>query len=376
MPQAQQDTPPTDAPDVIGPGVPRPKPSLRARLIGWGRLLFAGALLTYVLTHVDWSQAAEYLGEVHVGWLGLFILTLPVANLAMAARWRVLLHANGYSPGYWRLFGLCAVGQFYNVIFPSTIGGDVARAMGLRKAIGETQAAFASTAVERLTGAAVMALFGAVTLAICWPKLWYMDQPVLGFSSGGFLNDGRVAALMVMGAILLITGVITATMMPGLTRWVKERLAWAGPLSRVVGKIESFQRAVSMYRHHRRALLAATGYAVLFQIMAILTVYTACRSLGAEVPILGVTLVTPMILLIMMLPLTPGGYGVVQWGYMVCFTAMALSSPATAGTLGVLISLLVSVRSAVLCTLGYAIYTAAEWHIDNSSARLSKLGDA
>lgn len=357
-----QDTPPTLEPN------PDPSP-LRRRVLGWGRALLAAALLAYVLTRVDWAQAVSYMGRLQLGWLALFVLTLPVANVVIARRWQVLLRARGFRPGFWRLFGLCVVGQFYNTIFPSTVGGDVVRAIGLRKAIGQTQAAFASTVVERLTGAALLGLLGVVMLAVAWPRFWHMQESVLGFSAGGFLTDGRVAALMILAAVVLIAMVITASLSPGLARMAQRPLGRVKPLARVFAKIESFQEAIRVYRHHRKALLVATGYAVLSQLSAVLTIYAACRSLGEPVPMLGVLIATPLILLIAMLPLTPGGYGVVQWGYMVCFSALALTTAEAAGTLGVLISLLVSVRVIIFSAVGYAIYIAIDLRLDRKAAQ-------
>lgn len=334
--------------------------------MGYAKFVFAFVLLAYVLVRVDWGQAGAYVKQVEFGWMLLFLTTYPLMSALMARRWQVLLFAQGYRPSFWRLFGLCVVGQFYNLIFPSTVGGDVARAVGLRKAIGATKPAMVSTLVERLTGAAFLGLLGMAALALSWNSFWGFEESTLGFEPVAGLTEGRVVILMALGSMLMIAGVITATLSHGLTSWGQRRMG-AGLLSRVFAKIVTFQEAVSAYRKHPRALMGAMWYAALYQISGGLTIFLACRMLGEPVPLIGVLIATPIIFLIGVLPLTPGGYGVVQWGYMVCFSALALTSAETAATLGVLASLLVTIRGIVFSSIGFVLYNALDLWYDRKS---------
>jgi glycosyltransferase 2 family protein len=312
------------------------------------RLLLAAALLAYVLTRVDWSRVADYRHTVSWPWLAAFVLLIPLGHLISSAKWQMLLSAGGHRVGLWRLTGLYTAGQFYNAVFPSTIGGDVVRSLGLRRLIGDARAAFASTVAERFTGAAVLVALGGVATLVALPGL-------LATRDGAI--DGRLAALMAVGAMGAATLAIVAVLSERTLLLLRRALPSLEPVQRGLEKLERFQRALIEYRDQPAVMARAIAWSVLFYISTIGLIYAGCRMTGApgaQVGVLDAAVITPIILLIALLPLTPGGYGVVQWGYMVTFAALDIPGGAT---LGVFVSLMLTACSIGVSAAGYALYT-------------------
>ena len=162
------------------------------RLVALAKVLLAIALLAYVLTRVDWATVLGYRATLSWPWLAVFVLLVPLGHVISAAKWRLLLRVKGHDVGLWRLTGLYVVGQFYNVVFPSTIGGDVVRSLGLGKLTGDTQSGFTSTVAERVTGAIVLVGLGAAAMVMLLPSL-------LETRAGAI--DGRLAAVMALGSM-------------------------------------------------------------------------------------------------------------------------------------------------------------------------------
>jgi uncharacterized protein (TIRG00374 family) len=312
------------------------------------RLLLAAALLGYVLTRVDWSRVADYRHTVSWPWLAAFVLLIPLGHLISSAKWQLLLRAGGHRVGLWRLTGLYAVGQFYNAVFPSTIGGDVVRSLGLRRVIADTRAAFASTVAERFTGAAVLVAFGAVATLVALPGL-------LATRNGAI--DGRLAVLMAVGAMGAATLAIVAVLSERTLLLLRRALPSVEPVQRGLEKLERFQRALIEYRDQPAVMARAIAYSVLFYASTVGLLFAGCRMTGAPGAMVGLAdaaVIMPIILLIALLPLTPGGYGVVQWAYMVTFAALEIPG---AATLGVFVSLMLAACSIAVSAAGYALYT-------------------
>lgn len=324
---------------------------------GWGRLVvlarlgLALALLLYVLTQVDWTAVADYRRTWSWPWLAAFVGLIVLGHLISSAKWRLLLAATGHRVGLWRLMGLYLVGQFYNAIFPSTIGGDVVRSLGLRRIIGDTRIAFASTVAERFTGAAVLALIGTVATLIALPGLMSTRDGII---------DGRLAALLAFAAIGAATLAMVAMLSPRTLALLRALFASATPLEPWLDKLERFQHALHEYRRKPGILARAIGYSFIFHTTTIGSIYAGCRMIGApgaDVGLLDVAVITPIILLIALLPLTPGGYGVVQWAYMVTFAAWNVGDTTDAATLGVFVSVMLTVSNIGISAAGYSLYT-------------------
>lgn len=347
-PPPQKATALEDQPD--GPRATRARD--RSRLLLVVRFGLAVGLLLYVLSKVEWAIVADYRNTVSWWWLAVFVLLIVVGHLISSAKWRMLLAATGHRVGLWRLTGLYLVGQFYNAIFPSTIGGDVVRSLGLRKVIGDTRTAFASTVAERLTGAAVLVFIGTIATVIALPGLMATRDGIV---------DGRVAALLAFAAIGATALAMAAMLSVRALAMLRAPLASVSIVQPWLDKLERFQHALHEYRRKRDVMAWAIGYSFLFHTATIGSIYAGCRMIGAPgagVGLLDAAVITPIILLIALLPLTPGGYGVVQWGYMVTFAAWNVGDASDAATLGVFVSLMLTACNIALSALGYALYTA------------------
>jgi hypothetical protein len=345
---------PRRSPNALDPPAPETGALVRRRprrLLVLARLGLALALLAYVLVQVEWTAVADYRHTLSWPWLAAFVGLIPLGHLVSSAKWRLLLAAAGHRVGLWRLTGLYLVGQFYNAVFPSTIGGDVVRSLGLRRIIGDTRTAFASTVAERFTGAAVLVLIGTIATFIALPGL-------MGTRDG--IIDGRMAALLAFAAIGAATLAMVAMLSARTLVLLRAVFASATLLQPWLDKLERFQHALHEYRRKRAVMARAIGYSFLFHATTIGTIYTGCRMIGApgaDVGLLDAAVITPIILLIALLPLTPGGYGIVQWGYMVTFAAWNVGDTTDAATLGVFVSLMLTACNIGVSAAGYSLYT-------------------
>jgi uncharacterized membrane protein YbhN (UPF0104 family) len=120
------------------------------------RLAVSLGLLGWVAWRTDWEQVGQAFGQLRAGWWLAAAGTLVLAQLASAARWRLLAMPLGFRRGYSSMAGFYFIGMYFNLVLPTSVGGDVVRAWYLDGRSGRRLPAFLSVFLDRLSGLAVL----------------------------------------------------------------------------------------------------------------------------------------------------------------------------------------------------------------------------
>jgi uncharacterized membrane protein YbhN (UPF0104 family) len=185
--------------------------------------------------------------------------------------------------------GYYLAGQFVGNVLPSTVGGDVLRVSRAAKSTGSSDVAFASVAIERLTGFVALPLLTLIGLMI---KPSLLDVPHAWISI--------VISLVTVGALLIILVVAGSPHLAG--RFAKHQ-NWM----RFVGAVHI--GVDRMRREPARAasvLLAALAY----QASVVAAVWCAVHSLGVSVPDASVLAFVPAVAMAQVLPISLSGLGI------------------------------------------------------------------
>ncbi|MFA9479110.1 lysylphosphatidylglycerol synthase transmembrane domain-containing protein [Phycisphaerales bacterium AB-hyl4] len=298
------------------------------------RITLGLTLLAWVLSRADWRELATLLQQIHLGWLAAFAITTPITVALSVWKWKLLLHPLGHHPRFSTLFGLYILSQFYNNLFPSSVGGDAVRAVMLGKRINAYQQALASIIVERFLGLTVLVALGLIAIALASPLRQH--PPLLTLTLAG------------LGLYSLVTIIIFDPRLLQLTRRLTHRFRVT---HKPLDKLHRFQQSLRDYRRHRTAIVKALLLSLAFHLGTIVNVYLACRALGEPVPWWPIALITPIALIVTMLPISFNGVGVREWTFMVGFQLLGLSP-----TLGVAASLLVRFKQLLWSSLGLLVH--------------------
>jgi uncharacterized membrane protein YbhN (UPF0104 family) len=136
------------------------------------RGLIGLALLGAVLALADPARVLAQWRQAHPGWLAAGLLAGIASNLVSALRWRVLarwlgtgMSARDACRWYFQAIGL-------NALLPgAVVGGDVYRAVVLRRAGQDTLAAGWSVVLDRVSGLWMLCAIGGLGAAACAPAL-------------------------------------------------------------------------------------------------------------------------------------------------------------------------------------------------------------
>jgi len=237
----------------------------------------------------------------------------------MAYRWLVLLRplpgASALPLGL--VMRIFFVSTFVGTFLPASIGGDAVRAYSLAKHNVTVGAAVASVFMDRMLGVLSVLLLAAVGLLLARHLL---------------LNAAIVVALLVTSAACLIVALIVFSQRAA--RWAQHLagiIPWTAPRRLAASLID----AVRQYGSAHRQLLNVLAGSVGVQVVRVVQAYLLGRALGIDAPLATHFAFVPLILLVMLLPVTINGLGTSQAAF-VWFYARADVASAPAFALSVL----------------------------------------
>src|SRR5262249_2033032 len=130
------------------------------------RLVVSVSLLAWLGWRTDWAQVGVAFRHLRLGlWLaavGLYVVTQCVSSL----RWQLLARPLGFTPSLARCTAFYFIGMYFNLFLPTSVGGDVVRAMYLSGGPGRRLNAFLSVFLDRSTGLLVLLALACVAVAV------------------------------------------------------------------------------------------------------------------------------------------------------------------------------------------------------------------
>ena len=240
-----------------------------------------------------WIFRSVDVGQLRSTLAGLSGATLLIAAALMASqgvvlgwRWhRIVQRLGGRLPAG-QAIRWVYIGLFFNQALPTSVGGDVVRVHYLSRAGSAPGLAFASVAIERGTGVALM----AVMATLCLPAVWGVMGPHSARLALALTGPGIVAAL-----VLLAFG---SGLLPG---WLPSAVAM--PLA-------AFAKGLRQFIACPLALAEISVLGLASTLAALWAAYLLGHELGIELPFAAyVTLATGAVLM-SVLPISLGGWGV------------------------------------------------------------------
>jgi uncharacterized protein (TIRG00374 family) len=274
------------------------------------RLVIAAGLTGYLLWISHPEEIARAAGGAAPSWLLSACALVFLDRSLMAWRWMALLRplTSDRRPALSAVLRVFFVSSFVGTFLPASVGGDAVRAFSLSRYDVPAASAMASVAVDRALGVVSILLLGLFSLGLLHaevPRGVYVILLV-----GGVASIGAAVVIFSDGVAALASRVIGLA--PG------ERVRRVG---------QRLLDAVRTYRHHHGVLATVLLYSVGVQVIRVLQAWCLGRALHIDAPP-GLYFVTiPVILLIMLLPVTVNGLGTSQAAFLWTFGAAGVARP-------------------------------------------------
>jgi uncharacterized protein (TIRG00374 family) len=256
------------------------------------------------------------LKNINVFYFFLSLLCGVALTAISSWKWKVLLYSRKIDIPFIQLLALYFIGRFFNLFLPTSVGGDVVRVWELGRQSGKKYEALASVFVERLSGMVTLALLSIVAVLV---ELHTFDLPIL-----------TASLLFLSGLLLVIFWVILDQRLLGF--FSRTLGSWLPLLNSLFAKLRRAQEAVLEYRDNPLALLKVFALSCLFYFMAVVNVWITALAFFPEVSFASMLLAVPALMLVMNLPVSIGGIGLMEAAFTLLFplfgytAALALST--------------------------------------------------
>lgn len=245
------------------------------------------ALLAFALVRADLRGVGDALADLGPAAVAL-LAVLTAAQIALSAfRWHRVLAYLGESIPTLSLASDTLVGTTYNMLLPTTVGGDVVRALRCARRAGAPQHAWASVVYERIMGLACLALLPASALALGAARAKPIYLVVAGSALVLF-----AAFLAYAHAPLRLVARLAERRAPTIAGFSSHLAdSFAGPLARPAARLETF------------------AWSLAYQIVALSMIVVASGRATDSAAWLAAYVGTPIVLILAMLPITIAGLG-------------------------------------------------------------------
>jgi len=276
------------------------------------RIAVAAGLTGYILWRSDPAAVAAAAAGVDWRWIGVAVLLVLVDRALMAYRWVALLCTieTDRRPPMAPLMRVFFVSTFVGTFLPASVGGDIVRSYSLARLNVDAGDAVASVLMDRLLGVASIFLMALVGLVLA-QDLAYNAAIVGGLVASAAACAATLVLIFSSRAAALVAR--TASSLP------------VGTARRTVTKIVE---SIRKYARHSPQLLAVLACSVGVQILRILQAFYLGRSLSLDAPLAAYFAFVPLILLIMLLPVTINGLGTSQAAFVWFFARAGVPSAA------------------------------------------------
>jgi uncharacterized membrane protein YbhN (UPF0104 family) len=263
-------------------------PSVRRRgLPPWLSLLLrvvvTVALMAYAVREVKWADLRQHLREAEWGWWLAGLVASVAVQVVAGIRWAALARPLGFDRPrrffIWRFFE----GMFFSLCLPSSIGGDVIKAYRIGDTTPRRLLAGCSVLADRLTGLAALGVLAGTALAAT-------------------KHDLGIAGTVGVGAALL-AAVLAAF-------WLGLR-----SIDRLLGVLPDPHPARSLlaqllpYQQRPLLIVQAIAWSFVVQMGGAVVVALMARTLQVHLPLAVWFAVVPLVALLMVLPVSIGGFG-------------------------------------------------------------------
>ncbi len=273
---------------------------MKSKLFTIAKIAVSLGLIAYVFSKVDFKEVAVSLAAANPWWIllafGLFLVALAINGL----KWLVLLRALQVNVPFRIVLWYTFVGFFFNNLLPANIGGDIIRGYGMARYTDKTAQAAVSVVLDRFMGLLAYVATAAVMSIVL---VVFLGQSELRWLEGlAFL---LLAALV--GALAVLLSRRLRGLMAPLFRW--------GPLQSLAPTYEGVSSAFDAYRFQYKALIYAFLLGLAGLMVTNLVNWLLFHATGGDVAFSYVLLFNPLIALVLLLPISVGGHGVLQGAY-------------------------------------------------------------
>lgn len=267
------------------------------------RILVSVALLAAVLAYANLGEVASAVRDGQWGWFALSLGVMCVATIIGAFRWWLFLRSAEIDVTPRRAVQTFGASLFLNVVLPTSVGGDAARAWVVGRESGRLIRAATATIVDKAT--AVGCLF-----IVAWAVLVFDRDQV----------PGSVLAILFWVTVGLAAASAIGVAVAAGVRPVVRRLP-----DRLAGTISEVWLTIRVWIRSAKLIVRVVGLGIVYQVLALLSLVLVAWTVGVELSYPLAAAVAPIVIVATMMPISVGGLGVREGAFVLLLGEAGIS---------------------------------------------------
>lgn len=264
-------------------------------------------LLILVFTQIDIRQVWERLQYISIPFVVFALLYYTACQWLSCIRWQIILRSTLHPLPMKLLVSSYFAGMFLNTFLPGSVGGDVYRVYQVAQASRDSEVAFVSVFLERITG-----MFALSAIAL------------LGLPPAFKLIGRWDIILLLLGCTTVLVGAVLLMSSPRLLILVEpwlERLR----MGKLAARFARIQILLRKFAQDHKALAITLSLSVVLQLIIIYYYYLIAQQLEIAISYLELLVFIPIVTVISLLPISLGGLGLKEGVISYLFSRVGLT---------------------------------------------------
>jgi len=265
------------------------------------------SLLTFLLMNIDWNTVLINLRNANIFLLVIACSLNIIERFELTFKWNLLIRIRSIVVTFGRLFWINSIGSFLGLILPSSLGTDVVRGYYLMKNNSEKSVSISSVFVDRVLGMFSLLLLGVVSV----------------FFAGDLIAEFNIRSYIIVFFVLMfiIFYLFQKNEAVNFLQKILKRIRH----KKLIENVIKLHNSILEYKKYPKILWVSFFITLLVQVTRVLTYYFIALAFHINVPIVYFFLFVPIIMLIIMVPISIGGLGVREGTFVAFFTLVGMS---------------------------------------------------
>jgi glycosyltransferase 2 family protein len=299
---------------------------MKQKIFAATKIAITALFFFYIFRKTDLDQFVMTLRNARIDILISGFLILWIGHYICTYRWRMLMRPLMPIPSLNNLFGIYCIGLFFNMIFPTVIGGDVVKMYYAGKPSKKYAQSFAAAFLDRDAGMFAMMIIACVAVLVYPVAVPGIPVSIIIWS---------VFIAFVLGNI--------AIFVPRVHRLMTDILQRLN-LSKIATKVDMISSAFQIMGKHKSVLLWSLVISFANQLLVIAVIWITAWALRLDISLSYFLIFVPVITLISMMPISLNGMGLREYSYKSLFGAIGVL-PASCVALGLISSIVLILTS-------------------------------
>ena len=272
------------------------------------KIIFSILLIAIIIYSINFNDFVNSIKNANILFLLIGLSSTIPGILISTYKWQILLISQNIKRvKFIYLWKLYYIGMFFNNFLPTEVGGDVVRSYSVGKRVNKLTESFAAVTMERLTGLFAMLLYGVLGIIMNWDFALKFGLTKIGVICFGI-------------ALIFVIIFFNKRLMKILYDILDKT-----PVAKMVYKMKSFYLAIVDYINKKEVLFKSMFWSVIFQLIAITSIYFFLLSVNINIDFSLLILIVPMITIISLLPIGINGIGLREGSFVFLFSLVGVN---------------------------------------------------